>query len=970
MTHDLGRVVPVSQIITDASPLNLVLDPSPIGSPRFAMLHFDNVSLSGGARLEVNLGYTTDVFSSGAPSDFWTRPADAATAPIEIRIVGGSGSARLLEYGSGEPTQTVNPPGTFTGSLSNPDPFLHTNPYDEPIYETRLMCTPGFAWQNADCAPPAGISPAIKAQVENASGIIFLVHAGHVSSCSGTLIVGDLFLTSRHCLTDASGEDVRSASVTFDYAPNCDGSRPGGHAPRFFKVIEEVASGTAPGPSTVNSDWVVVRLDAAPGSLPAPIPIRTSALMAGETLLSMHHPGGSVKKTQSVVYDGDTSTINGFDFAGGSSGSGLFDAAGQLVGGPLSQGPIPGPCNVRFTPVAGIINTLENPPPPPNPLDVMLVFDKSGSMNSSAPPAGRSKLEEAQDAASLFVQLVQNSGGNRLGLVTFNHSPNLELGPTAAAAAKNTLVGNSPPFEEGLVGDIAAGGNTSIGGGLSEALSAMSGTSNDRTILLLSDGLQNTDPMVEAVEGSLGDTRLCIIGFGSDAQIDGSLLGRLAAEHGGQFTRAVDGLALRKFFGVCFGDIFQSGALNDPEHVLRASQTVSAPHTFKVCGEEEITVAIGWDEVSTPLRLHVKTPKGKSVGGKGFTEVRGRTWAFIRIPLPFRGERDGTWSFTVDRVPTGGEFPPPPTDVQYFSLVVCEGGPKMRYLGNQQRIYTGDRIDPLVGLHYPNGTVPHGTTVHVTATSPTRSLGALVQERGISKPVITGDALGGFRATLQTIEREEGALPVVADSMTFALHDDGAHDDGAMAPDGVFNLPLKDFSVVEGTYDFRATARYGDDCQSTREVMWSVHVEIGIDPEKTDVVIEGSDGKGTLVLTPRDKYGNPLGPGRPGSFEVHPIPGVSIDGRVKDRGNGSYGVDISWDADIDRPGIVVQQPDRAPGVYQPPAGAVPCDDNEDKDCFDKAEKLLDCIGLPDSDVRKIRIKSVCVEFLIDNDKEC
>ena len=84
-----------------------------------------------------------------------------------------------------------------------------------------------------------------------AVGIIVEVHRDpaigpHVSSCSGTLIAPDLFLTARHCLNDPSGEDLRSASVTFDYATDCDRSRPPGHVTRFFKVIEEVASGGPP----------------------------------------------------------------------------------------------------------------------------------------------------------------------------------------------------------------------------------------------------------------------------------------------------------------------------------------------------------------------------------------------------------------------------------------------------------------------------------------------------------------------------------------------------------------------------------------------------------------------------------------------------------------------------------------------------------------------------------------------------
>jgi hypothetical protein len=136
-------------------------------------------------------------------------------------------------------------PGTPIGSLSNPDPFLQTDPYAEPIYETRLECNPGFAWENAACGL-APISDAIKKKVAASVGIIVEVDPTEVSSCSGTLIGPDLFLTARHCLTDPSGEDVRSASVTFDYATACDGSKPARHTTWFFKVLEEVASGVAP----------------------------------------------------------------------------------------------------------------------------------------------------------------------------------------------------------------------------------------------------------------------------------------------------------------------------------------------------------------------------------------------------------------------------------------------------------------------------------------------------------------------------------------------------------------------------------------------------------------------------------------------------------------------------------------------------------------------------------------------------
>lgn len=967
MTHYLGRVVPDGRTFNEAEGLDFIPSPGPLGGPRFVILHFDSVNLTGAAKLTVNLGYDTDVFNTSSGASFWSRPADTSLSPISIRIIDGSGSARLLEYGSGEPSDTPGQaPGEPTGSRSNPDVFLHTDPYQEPIYETRLECNSGFAWQNASCLLPP-IPTVVKGRVDAAVGIIVEVHEGHVSSCSGTLIAADLFLTARHCLTDPSGEDVRSASVTFDYATACDGSRPAGHTTRFFKVQEEVAAGRPPSGGGSLSDWVIVRLDAAPGELPTPLEMRDAVLMEGEVIFTMHHPNGAVKKTQAGIHDGGS--ISGFDYAGGSSGSALFDMNGRVVGGPLSSG---GGCSVTYAPIAAVKAALAEPPPPPMPLDVIVVFDRSGSMATSAPPVGRTKLEEAQDAAALFIQLVREGAGDRLGLVTFSSTAGIDTPLDLVDVVKSTLVG-PPPFTSGEIGAISVGGSTSIGAGVGGSLLAYgSGSTNDRAILLLTDGLQNTLPMIEEVEPFLGSTRLCVIGFGSDAEINGPLLSRIAREHGGDFTRAADGLALRKFFGLCFGNIFETGALGDPEFLLPASREESAPHQFSVCGEEQITLVLGWDNPSTPLRAHIRTPSGKLISEKRIETSRGRSWVFWRIPLPYRGERDGTWQFTVDRLPVGGEFPPPPSDVRYFFLVVSAGGPKLVYLGGPRRIYTGDPIDPRVGLHYSNGTTPTAQ-VELTVEVPTAALGRLVTEAGLRPPATSADAVDAFHATLQAIQHQAGGvLPVPTSTVRVPLFDDGLHDDGAMEPDGIYNNRLEDLTLAEGTYQFRAVATYGESCRATREALWSVHVEPGIDPDRSDVTVvdvtDGPDGRhGTLVIVPRDRYGNPLGPGRGDGFTVSPIPGVTVTGTVKDRGDGGYGVSVVWDVSVTpSPGVLVQQPDRDPVVVTPPSDEVPPDTG--KECSDAAGKLLDCMGLRDSDVKCVRVKSVDIKVDLKDPK--
>src|SRR5207244_1027116 len=114
--------------------------------------------------------------------------------------------------------------------------------------------------------------------------------------------------------------------------------------------------------------------------------------------------------------------------SGSSSKSKLFDAAGRIVG-VLSNG---NPCGasgrsspLNYFPTASILTDIAPAPVPPVTRDVIVVFDRSGSM-SELDGTGRTKLEAAKDALSLFVQLVKSGVGNRTGLVSFSTTAGLD----------------------------------------------------------------------------------------------------------------------------------------------------------------------------------------------------------------------------------------------------------------------------------------------------------------------------------------------------------------------------------------------------------------------------------------------------------------------------------------------------------------------------------------------------------------
>src|SRR6476661_7211988 len=85
------------------------------GGTKLVVLHFRNVSLPANNRLEVDLGYGTDVFTAASGSQFWTRPVNVLALPgglVPIRYIANgatTGGATLDMYARGE--QHAGEPG-------------------------------------------------------------------------------------------------------------------------------------------------------------------------------------------------------------------------------------------------------------------------------------------------------------------------------------------------------------------------------------------------------------------------------------------------------------------------------------------------------------------------------------------------------------------------------------------------------------------------------------------------------------------------------------------------------------------------------------------------------------------------------------------------------------------------------------------------------------------------------------------
>ncbi len=285
--------------------------------------------------------------------------------------------------------------------------------------------------------------------------------------------------------------------------------------------------------------------------------------------------------------------------------------------------------------------------------DLVIVFDRSGSMNDNCPGGSEDPgetpcaINDAREAAKGFVDTVRDDvatgGEHRIGLVSFSDTADNELPGVNLVAAEDIVTDNAvddTDFEIALSG-IAAGGATSIAAGVREAISVLSAVADPnphQAILVLTDGRENTAPCLDATDEGLsedcisavageqlepeelGDIQVVAIAFGDGAleanlrdlteNHAGSFLAQdnrcsddpsevclTDADCGGGNTCEISALSLQKFFLSSFGLLFDEGVIADPVGSIGADVAATEAFEIPVCGDQGLTVAAGWDPV-------------------------------------------------------------------------------------------------------------------------------------------------------------------------------------------------------------------------------------------------------------------------------------------------------------------------------------------------------------------------------------
>jgi VWFA-related protein len=216
-------------------------------------------------------------------------------------------------------------------------------------------------------------------------------------------------------------------------------------------------------------------------------------------------------------------------------------------------------------------------------LTTLLVIDASGSMEKSK------KMDGARDAAKAYVD--QMRPGDKAGLVAFNTDIKVVQSVTDDHQALSQAIDSLQPV-----------GNTALFDALTKSVELLSDVSGRKTIILLSDGLDNrSQHNVDDVIKNIGPAGLSIstIGLGDPKEpgnnygLDELALRSLAKQAGGAYSFSTDPAALASIYQ-------QYGRALQSEYTF----TYLSPSTLRDGVNRGLTVSLNGGAATTTLEYN------------------------------------------------------------------------------------------------------------------------------------------------------------------------------------------------------------------------------------------------------------------------------------------------------------------------------------------------------------------------------
>jgi hypothetical protein len=585
------------------------------------------------------------------------------------------------------------------------------------------------------------------------------------------------------------------------------------------------------------------------------------------------------------------------------------------------------------------------------PFNTMLVLDESGSMLST-PGGGANKwalLVSAVDELGATLNM-ESTVPDTLGAVFFDNLINpFSSGGTAWIAKTATP---SPPFGPLMteVNDPTKhphAGSTSVGGAMKSALeqaACLTDPIADPMILLLSDGMQNTAPMVD--DGSGADLGFKVLSYastcGSPAALqrlstpcipvlsvyidlpaagDGaSLLQAIADQTAGNSAApvqlcndpvqcptmgsAVGGKLVSMLKGSTMSFLAKSVA------TMPANVSSTSPITFNVDGTvKRLVVLLGWEPLNgnqNALTL-TGTPPGGNNTGTARAVTRGRSVLFATagnnrsqqgnfyiasgLDLPTNGV--GTWTVQVQRTNTMGVSQSRAIPYHLFVYAV-EGQLEFIPRFTPGRHATGDPL--VMNLDLGLARVPvtgQGSSIKVSVDGPTGAIGTILHNfKDPGGSPTPGETDNPADKKLQDLKQQNAdllkqTLPQ-STGQVLTFNDLGG---------GRYQVTLSGNTThVPGDYVFHMAVDLNGPSGAIHRVEdLDTMVEVKPDPVATGISVSpNTGGIGSVTVVPIDKFNNFLGPGFEPSVKVKILSGGgTVMPAVDTKVDGTYTVQLT-----------------------------------------------------------------------------
>ena len=533
-----------------------------------------------------------------------------------------------------------------------------------------------------------------------------------------------------------------------------------------------------------------------------------------------------------------------------------------------------------ITPPAGVNNLGRLP------LDVILVLDKSGSMGWNFPGGGPTEVrwDRLTQSVGQFVGLwqvatspgVEGSQDDRMGLVFFDSTAtDGVLEPPSSIFKKRGTSSNSWDVVTTQVGANSPGGSTSIGAGIQLAKTrwdALAMTEpNDLTIVVFTDGEQNTAPLVAPDSGltaplKLSGTRLMdystpilTIGLGAGSGPFADLLDQIANETSGRAKLTTGGLALDTMFADHLVEALKGNTLSLQERqlsTLAPSASQSTPLNAMIDGAVKRAIfVLGWTgAIREGIELEIRRPDGTVV--EPTVQQFGPFWQLAAVDIPADGPA-GLWQARVVRVPL--EFASSSSLPFHLSAYAVEGRLDYRFTETPQ-IGTGKPVTVRGELSWDNHPLTGlpSKAIRVTVERPTENLGNILHDADAKGDAVNvgGDAQSPITAKIDALNKN-GAL-------TSRIEPRPLPNVLSMAEvgNGIYEVSF-DQTVVGGQYRFRIDMDWTDPKtgQIKRTETLERQLPVLASAQDSLVTVTRDKDTATILVTPKDRFGNFVGPG-------------------------------------------------------------------------------------------------------------